>query len=513
MTAPLSGSTQPMLASRSPQCPDDLVAEAAAVSPATVEVLARQARSAQASWWHQGAAARSAVLRAVADRLRATTDELVDLVVREVGKPVIEARGELARSAAILDYYAQSCFAAVGEMFPPSLPATQPGLLFTERRPYGVAGLITPWNFPLAIPLWKAAPALAAGNAVLLKPSPDALACGQAIARLFAGLVPDGLLAVVPGGAETGRAIVEASDVLSFTGSVTVGRQVVATAARRGRPVQAEMGGQNAAIVLPDADLAETAAMLAGATMGYAGQKCTATRRIIVVGDSEPFTEALVAAVVALTVGDPADPAVTVGPVITAAARARVRDAVASARAAGARVLTGERTLPEGYYVAPVLVDRLDPAHALAQEETFGPLAAILSAPDVTTAVALANNVPYGLVTSVHGRDVGALLQAARGADTGLVRVNAPTTGVDFYAPFGGEKASSIGPREQGLAALDFYASTRTITLAAPPAATPSAAAPSIVAPSAAAPSIVAPPVAAPAAAASPVPAAERKLQ
>ncbi|MGW0434787.1 aldehyde dehydrogenase family protein [Micromonospora sp. NPDC003197] len=473
MTALLSGTYQLRIASRSPQCPDDLVAEAAAASPATVETLARQARTVQVDWWQQGAAARSAALRAVADRLRATADELVDLVVREVGKPVTEARGELARSAAILDYYAQSCFTAVGEMFPPSLPANQSGLLFTERRPYGGAGLITPWNFPLAIPLWKAAPALAAGNAVLLKPSPDALACGQAIAQLFAGLVPDGLLSVVPGGAETGRAIVEASDVLSFTGSGVVGRQVVATAAGRGRPVQAEMGGQNAAIVLPDADLPETAAMLAGAAMGYAGQKCTATRRIIVVGDPEPFTEALVAAVAALTVGDPADPEVTVGPVISAAPQTRVRDAVAIARAAGARVLTGDRTLPEGYYVAPVLVDRLDPAHALAQEETFGPLAMIHSAPDVATAVALANGVPYGLVTSVHGRDVGALLQAARGVDTGLIRVNAPTTGVDFYAPFGGEKASSIGPREQGLAALEFYASTRTITFAAPPATAP----------------------------------------
>ncbi|GAB3155542.1 aldehyde dehydrogenase family protein [Micromonospora sonneratiae] len=469
-----------LLVSRSPQRPDEIVAEAKVVSPADVTALADQARAAQALWWRQGAATRAAALRAVADRLREHADELTDLVVREVGKPVGEARGEVARSIAILDYYAQSSFTPVGELLPPSLPASQAGLLYTERRPHGVAGLITPWNFPLAIPLWKAAPALAAGNAVLLKPSPDAIGCGQAVERLFTGLVPDGLVRVVPGGADTGRAVVEVGDVLSFTGSAAVGRQVAVAATGRGIAVQAEMGGQNAAIVLPDADIEQTAVMLAGAAMGYAGQKCTATRRVIVVGDADRFTEALVAAVRSMNVGDPADPAVTIGPVINAAARSRVRDAVETARTAGGRILTpaGGR-IPadgsgrsEGYHVGPVVVDRIDPTHPLAQEETFGPFALVLRAPDAATAVELANGVPYGLVTSVHGRDIGELLHVARGVDTGLVRVNAPSTGVDFYAPFGGEKASSIGPREQGLTALDFYTSTRTITLAAPPSAT-----------------------------------------
>lgn len=287
------------------------------------------------------AAGRAAALRAAADRLREQADVLADLIVREVGKPVGEARAEVARGAAILDYYAQACLAATGELLPPSLPADQPGLLYTERRPRGAAGLLTPWNFPLAIPLWKAAPALATGNAVLLKPSPDAMACGEAVQRLFDGLLPDGLLQVVQGGPETGRAVVAASDVVSFTGSAPVGAEVVVAAARAGLPVQAEMGGQNAAVVLPDADPGPTAALLAGAAMGYAGQKCTATRRIVVVGDPAEFTEALVAAVEAVRVGDPADPAVAAGPVISAAARTRMRDAVTAAREAGARVLTG----------------------------------------------------------------------------------------------------------------------------------------------------------------------------
>ncbi|MGC4791724.1 aldehyde dehydrogenase family protein [Micromonospora sp. DT178] len=462
-----------LIRSRSPQCPSDVVVQRAAATQEEVRALAARARTAQAGWCREGPAGRASALRAAADRLRDRADAVADLIVREVGKPVSEARAEVDRGAAILDYYAQACYAATGDVLAPSLPAHQPGLLFTERRPRGVAGLVTPWNFPLAIPLWKAAPALATGNAVLLKPSPDALACGEAVEGLFDGLLPNGLLHVVPGGTETGRAVVEASDVVSFTGSATVGAQVAVAAARAGLPVQAEMGGQNAALVLPDADLGQTAALLANAAMGYAGQKCTATRRIVVVGDAREFTEALVAAVASLRFGDPAEATVVAGPVIDAAARDRVLDAAEAARASGARLLTGgtggPSTADDGWYVAPVLIDGLDPAHPVAREETFGPLATILAVPDLTSAVDLINDVRYGLVTSVHGRDVGALLDVARRVDTGLIRVNAPTTGVDFHAPFGGEKASSYGPREQGTAALHFYTSVRTVTFAAPP--------------------------------------------
>ncbi|MFD6770930.1 aldehyde dehydrogenase family protein [Micromonospora chalcea] len=458
-----------LIQSRSPQKPDDVVAERAPVTPDRVRKLADSVRVAQDAWRRRDPYGRAAALSGAADRLRARAGEAAALIVREVGKPVVEANAEVSRAAAILDYYAQSCFAAIGDLLAPTLPANQPGLLFTERRPRGVAGLITPWNFPLAIPLWKAAPALATGNGVLLKPSPEALACGELVAGLFDGLLPDDLLHVVPGGADTGQAVVEAADVVSFTGSATVGRGVAAAAVRAGLPVQAEMGGQNAAVVLPDADPATTATMLAGAAMGYAGQKCTATRRIIVVGDATALTEALVAAVAGLRVGDPADAGVAVGPVITDAARRRVLDGVAAARAAGGRVLTRLTSPGDGLYVAPVLLDSVDPGHPVACEETFGPLASIFTVPDLPAAAALVNHVRYGLVTSVHGRDIGRLFEVVRAVDTGLIRVNTPTTGVDFHAPFGGEKASSQGPREQGTAALDFYTSLRTITLCTPP--------------------------------------------
>jgi aldehyde dehydrogenase (NAD+) len=365
----------------------------------------------------------------------------------------------------ILDYYAQACFAAAGTHYPPSAG----GLLYAERRPHGVAGLITPWNFPLAIPLWKAAPALAAGNAVLLKPSPEATGCAALIGEILGDCLPAGVCTVLPGGAVTGSALVAAADVVSFTGSVQVGRQVALAATGRGVPVQCEMGGQNAAIILPDADPTAAAAMVAGAAMGYAGQKCTATRRIIVVGRLHGFVAALTAAVAGLIPADPAATGTVVGPLITDMARAKVLEAAGLAAADGARVLAGG-TAPsaDGWFVEPTLVDGLPPGHPLCQQETFGPLAVLLHAADLDEAIALANGVEFGLVSSVHGRSIGPLLTAIAGLDTGLIRVNAPTTGVDFYAPFGGEKASGLGQREQGMAALEFYGSTRTVTIASP---------------------------------------------
>jgi acyl-CoA reductase-like NAD-dependent aldehyde dehydrogenase len=451
------------LRSFSPQAPSTLVGEVERASAADVAERFDAARTAQREWWALGAAGRAGALNGAAAELRAARGDAAELVIREVGKPAGEAAGEVARAISILEYYAHACFGAVGDLYPPSLG----GLLFSERRPHGVAGLITPWNFPLAIPLWKAAPALACGNAVVLKPSPDAPICAELIARCLEPHLPSGLFAVVHGEAETGQAVVGAAAVVSFTGSHAVGRSVAVAAAARGVPVQCEMGGQNAAIVFDDADRDRTAALLAGAAMGYAGQKCTATRRVIVVGPDTGFVDAFAAAVSALGTGDPEDPDTVVGPLISDPARARVLEALELA-GGGARVLTGGEALSrDGWFVAPTVIDGLEPSHPLAQRETFGPFVTIHRAATAEQAVRIANDVPYGLVTSLHGRDIDRLLSAAAEIDTGLIKVNAPTTGVDFYAPFGGEKDSSVGPREQGLAALSFYSSTRTVTIAA----------------------------------------------
>jgi len=451
------------LESRSPQRPDDLVVKVEAAGAEAVAGVVERARGAAGRWAAAPALERSAALVVTADALAGAAGEVTGLVVREVGKPVTEAGAEVARGVGILRYYAQQALDPDGETYPGPSPA---GLLLARRRPRGVVGLITPWNFPVAIPLWKAAPALAFGNAVVLKPSPESTAVALRLAELLAPALPDGLLQVVPGGAETGTAMLERVDCISFTGSVAVGRRVAVAATERGIPSQAEMGGLNASIVLPDADPRRAAAVVAGAAMGYAGQKCTATSRAIVVGDPAPFTEALVAAVQDLAVGDPAAASTVIGPVITEPARDKVVAAAEEAAAAGGRLLTGGTAGDGGgWFVAPTLVDRLAPDARLAQEEVFGPIAVVLAVADEDEAVRVANGVRYGLVGSVFTGDLDRALGLAARLDTGMIRVNAPTSGVDYLAPFGGEKDSSYGPREQGKAARDLYTSTRTITV------------------------------------------------
>ena len=452
-----------MLTSTSPQRPDDVVVSVPATSAADVDKAAAVARDAQAGW-SADPGPRAVALNRAADVVERAAGELTDLVVREVGKPVTEARGEVARSVAILRYHAQQALDPSGETF----GAAGSALSFTTRRPRGVAGLVTPWNFPLAIPLWKAAPALATGNAVLLKPSEESTACALRLGELLAGVLPDGVFAVLPGGTETGRAVTAAADVVSFTGSTAVGRQVVHDATSRGVRVQAEMGGQNPAIVLPDADVQAAAASVAAAVAGFAGQKCTATKRVLVVGDASAFTEALVAAVQALRVGDPAEADVAVGPVITDAARSRVLEAAESAREAGGRVVTGG-TAPggAGWFVTPTVVDGLPADHLLERDEVFGPICTIASVPTLDAAIGRANDVRYGLVGALYGRDLGAVLAAAGRLDSGMIKINAPTTGVDFWTPFGGVKESGHGGKEQGKAAVDVFTTTHTVTVAA----------------------------------------------
>ncbi|MER6299123.1 aldehyde dehydrogenase family protein [Kitasatospora sp. NPDC001539] len=443
------------VSSYNPADPDDLVVAVEAPGAEAVRAAVGRARAAQPGWLGAGAGARSAALGRIAEAVEANAEELAALIVREVGKPLAEARGEVARTAAIWRYYAQAPYEPSGAVHE---TAAGPGLLLTRRRPYGVAGLIAPWNFPLAIPSWKAAPALAVGNTAVLKPAPEATACALRLAEL-AGLPAD-VFTVLPGGAEEGAALVDAADVVSFTGSTGVGRAVVRAATGRGVPVQAELGGLNAALVLPDADIESAAAHIAAAVAGYAGQKCTATSRVIAVGAAhEPLREALVKALAAV------DDAVC-GPVISAAARDRVTEAVSSAVAAGASVLTGGR-VPErtGWYLEPTLLADVPAEHPLAREEFFGPVAVLHAAADLDEAIALANDTPHSLATSVHTRSLDVALAAADRLDAGMIRVNAPSSGVDFHLPFGGTKGASHGDREQGRAALDFYTVSRTVSV------------------------------------------------
>jgi alpha-ketoglutaric semialdehyde dehydrogenase len=457
----------PTVESRSPQNPDDVVITVPDSDAGAVDAAVGKALAAARSWAGAPALERAGLLNTMADRLGQRAEEFAGLMVREVGKPIGESRAEVTRGVAILRYHAQAALDPDGETYPSADGRT---LLMARTFPRGVVGLITPWNFPVAIPLWKAAPALAYGNAVLLKPSPESSACALALATLGDGLLPEDVFQVVTGGGAAGEALVadERVAAISFTGSRAVGTLVAVAAASRGAAYQTEMGGQNASVVLGDADVGAAASTIATAAMGYAGQKCTATSRAIVVGDPREFTEALVDSVETLGFGDPASPDVAVGPVITDTARRNVMDAARDAEAAGGRVLSGGNEGDgAGYFVSPLVVDRVDRRKArLTREEVFGPTLAILSARDPDEAIAMANEVDLGLVGAVFTRDLDRALEVAGRLETGLVRVNAPTSGVDFHAPFGGEKGSSAGPREQGKAARAFYTSARTISIA-----------------------------------------------
>src|SRR5690349_18772048 len=451
--------------SRSPQDQSEVVVSAPAADREAVAAAFKRAREAQKEW-KRNAVARADALSAAAAALDAAKDQVVDLMVREVGKPLTESVMEHGRAVRILRYQAQSALDPDGDTLPAAPPADLRTLLLARRRPRGVAGLITPWNFPFAIPLWKAAPALAYGNAVVLKPSSDALASALLIEEILGKHLPEGVFNVVAGGRETAGAVIEQADVISFTGSTAVGMQVAQAATARGIQAQAEMGGLNASIVLPDADVEAAAKVIAGAAMGYAGQKCTATGRVIVLGDPAPFTDALAAAVEALPVGDPADSSTVVGPVINPPARDELVDAATGAPGDGGRVVVGGRALDgPGLFFSPTVVDGQEPTAKLAQEEVFGPIVTVLRASSAEQAVEISNGVAYGLVTSVFTSDLDNALTVVEGLETGMIRVNMPTSGVDFHAPFGGEKQSSFGPREQGKAARDHYTTTHTITI------------------------------------------------
>jgi aldehyde dehydrogenase (NAD+) len=463
MSAPAIGGVEDRVVSTSPQAPGDIVVDISAVSPEAVEGCANGARAAQAAWAAAPALDRATALINAAEAVAAAAPELAELVCREVGKPKLESVAEVSRTIAILRFYAQQAMAAAGEVYPANGP--QETLLLTRLRPHGLATLVTPWNFPLMIPAWKLAPALAYGNGVLLKPAPAATACALRLGELLAPALPEGLIQVLPGGARTGSAAMNAADIVSFTGSTAVGKALISQAHERGIPVQAEMGGLNASIVLPGAEPERAAATIAGAAMGYAGQKCTATSRVIVVGDQPRFLDALVSAVRSLPSGDPRALETVVGPVISEPARAAVLHAAARAQSEGGRTLTGGGRADPGWYVDPIVVTDLQPSSWAAQNEVFGPFCVVLRVETVDQAVEVANGTAFGLATAVFTSDLDLALRLPGRLRTGMVRVNAGTTGVDFQAPFGGIGDSGHGERELGDATQRFYTWQQTVTL------------------------------------------------
>ncbi|MGB7506954.1 MAG: aldehyde dehydrogenase family protein, partial [Mycobacterium sp.] len=389
----------------------------------------------------------------------------------EEGKTKAEGIGEVRRAAQILRYYGNEGDRQAGEIY--ASPRMGEQILIT-RKPLGVVGVITPFNFPIAIPAWKIAPALVYGNTVVWKPASTVplLAIRLAEALTAAGL-PAGVLNLLIGGADVGDAIVSHAgvDAITFTGSTGVGRRIAAAGAARGVPVQAEMGGKNAAVVLDDADVTLAVEQVMLGAFRSTGQKCTATSRLIVTtGIAEQLLDELLALVAALRVGDPTDDATQMGPVISDSARTSITSGIDTATRQGATVLAGgaaysDGPLADGYFVAPTVVDVGSAPVDLWTDELFGPVLAVRRADTADEAFALANDSKFGLSAAVFTQDVTRALQAVDRIDVGVLHINSESAGADPHVPFGGAKKSGLGPKEQGGAAREFFTHTTTVYL------------------------------------------------
>ncbi len=451
-----------------PSDPTDVVALAPVGTPTDIDMAVTAAANAFTTWRNQSGPARAEALYRWGDAIAARGEELAQTMAREVGKPISEARGEVARATVICRYFAGEAVREIGEVIPAQ---AADALQFTLRDPLGPVALITPWNFPLAIPLWKAAPALAFGNTVVLKPSEHAPRTSHLLAETaLAAQLPNGVFNVVHGDGSTGAALLAHAQVraVSFTGSQAVGARVAGIAAQRNIRAQTEMGGKNVVIVARDADLNRAAALTAAGAMRYAGQKCTATSRVIVDRAVEiAFLERLVAAVSALPLGPVTETACAVGPLITPESLRRIEDALTanSTETLLGGALPDDPRYRTGNWFAPRVIRFGAPSDTLALTELFGPVLGVLVADDLDHAITMANATPFGLSASLFTSDLKSALSYVRRIEAGLVRVNGDTTGVDPHAPFGGTKGSSSGSREQGRAARDFYTEIRTVQI------------------------------------------------
>ncbi len=444
----------------------DLVARIPDGGVEEVNAAVGAARAAFPAWSEASPEVRSDILDKAGTLIMERREELGRLLSREEGKTLAEGVGETVRAGRILKYFAGEALRLHGQ----NLASVRPGVeIQTCRQPVGVFGLITPWNFPIAIPAWKAAPALAFGNTVVIKPAGPTPATAEALVAILheAGL-PNGVLNLVIGRGRVGQAIVDHPDVagISFTGSQGVGAGVAAGAAKRQARVQLEMGGKNPLIVLDDADL-DRAVMIALDGSYYAtGQRCTASSRLIVQdGIHDRFVAALAEKVAALRVGPALDPNTQIGPAVSEDQRETSYRYIDIARGEGGRVAAGGDRLTldtPGWYVQPTLIADTEAAGRINNEEVFGPVASTIRVKDYEQALEIANGVEFGLsaglVTSSlkHARDF------QRRAKAGMTMVNLPTAGVDYHVPFGGTKSSSYGPREQGFAAVEFFTLTKT---------------------------------------------------
>ena len=445
----------------------DAIGEYAQADAAQVAQAIAAARAAFPAWSTSGIQARSDALDKVGSEILARREELGTLLAREEGKTLPEAIGEVSRAGNIFKFFAGECLRLAGEI----VPSVRPGVsVEVTREPLGVIGLITPWNFPIAIPAWKIAPALAYGNCVVFKPADLVPGCAWALAEIIsrAGF-PAGVFNLVMGsGRVVGEAMVENATVdgISFTGSVGVGRAIAAKCVARGAKVQLEMGGKNPQIILDDADLKVAVELAVQSAFYSTGQRCTASSRLIVTaGIHDKFVEAMAERMKSIKVGHALKSGIDIGPVVSQAQLEQDLRYIGIGQDEGARLVSGGGLVTcdtEGYFLAPTLFADSSADMRISREEIFGPVANVVRVADYEAALAMANDTEFGLSAGIATTSLKYASHFKRHAQAGMVMVNLPTAGVDYHVPFGGRKGSSYGPREQGRYAAEFYTTVKT---------------------------------------------------
>lgn len=428
------------------------------------------ARRAYRSWRLVPAPARAELIYSFGTLLQQRKEELAYLMSQEMGKPLAEARGDVQEGIDCALYSAAEGRRLFGQTTPSEMPHK---FAMTVRMPVGVCALITPWNFPVAIPCWKALPALVCGNTVVFKPAEDAPACANFLVQLFQQVgLPEGVMNLVHGlGEEVGRSLVEhpGVDLVSFTGSSQTGAEVGAICGRTHKRVCLEMGGKNAQIVMEDANLELALEGALWGAFGTTGQRCTATSRLILHSNiKDEFTHRLLEQTRKLRLGAGADPQTQVGPLVNAAQLQRVSRYLEIARSEGAKVLIGGAAastgeLQHGYFFQPTILDSVDPTLRVAREEIFGPVVVLIQVSSFEEAIRVLNDTPYGLSSSVYTQDVNRAFQAVRDIEAGITYINGPTIGAEVHLPFGGVKQTGNGHREAGTAVLDVFTDWKTV--------------------------------------------------
>ena len=446
----------------------DVIAEFPLATAADVGRAVAAATAAWRGWKKTPGPERGRVLWRAAEIARRRADEIARVLTREEGKILKEAKGEVMKGISLLEYYAGEGFRMHGKTLPSEARDT---FAYTLRQPLGVVGLIAPWNFPWAIPVWKSAPALVAGNCVVFKPSELVPATATLLTEIYeeAGIPPGVFNMVVGKGSIVGEAMVAAPELraISFTGSNQVGGDLYVKAARRGAKVTCEMGGKNAVIVMPDADLDKAATAIHGGAFGSTGQRCTATSRVIAHPDvKRALVDRLVASAEKIKVGPGLDEAMDMGPSVADSQWQTVLDYIDVGRKEGARLLTGggrPEHLAQGYFIAPTIFDDVVPGMRIFKEEIFGPVLSVAVASSLEEALAQANAVEYGLTTSIFTQDITAVMRFVDDVEVGMVHVNEPTVGGEAQLPFGGTKSTGVGEREMAEEGLHFFTELKTV--------------------------------------------------